>query len=180
MFEERKKHVTSIKEVPNDLVSLRLIDMAIAGFLGWSDFKKNDQEGKCPYLGFPPGFNDFRISVPSYTMDKSFAWMLFDMIRSSGRFCCLEMKSDYAYTLGLSLTEEYFETPNFEQKAINFPAAKDHRPSIVFDVPDLQDFSILFALAFVWANHIEVPGVEMPWASFSVNGLIEDFKRLAE
>lgn len=109
----------------------------------------------CSHLGCSIPQN--RYFTSERTMDG--AWDLYERLRRS-RFCCITIDSDYCYTQGLSLHHGIYLTEENRGRVIDSEAAKEHLPSISFDVADGK-IQHLIGWAFVWANGIEVNGVKL-------------------
>lgn len=99
-----------------------------------------------------------RGSPGEYTQSITAAWGLFEEMRNSGSYCCLKLDSDYSYTYGVSL----YEDARGKEACADFEAAQKHTPSLWLDVADVG-MPLLLTVAYIWANKIKVPGVEMPW-----------------
>ena len=85
------------------------------------------------------------------------AWNLFELIRHSGMFCCLEILSDYYYTYGIKLTEMYVRPG--QENIRDEKAASLHKPTFVLDVPDVE-IPILIAVTYCWVFDIKVEGLQ--------------------
>lgn len=114
------------------------------------------------YCGLPYRLEDFEsinkiISeflglkvVVNFSGSIAHAWTLWERLRQSGRFCRLQLDSDYSYVYSLKLIEDPHES------GVKYPEAAQRRePSFAIDAD--VEMPLLISLAFLWANNLEVP-----------------------
>lgn len=84
------------------LMAGRELDALVAEkVMGWTNVQANAftpyGQDACgtPPDGIKPMWNSGRSAIPRYSTDIAAAWQVWETLRQSGRWCCLELSSDY-------------------------------------------------------------------------------------
>lgn len=76
------------------------------------------------YLHGGPGYE----LVPNYSTDISAAWEVWEKLRSSGKWCCLDIKSDYHYCWTVTLIPSEVDSRQRKRFKVN-----GHKPAVIVD-----------------------------------------------
>lgn len=78
--------------------------------------------------------------VPNYSTSIAAAWKVWERLRISGKWCCLDIKSDHHYCWTVSLTPSEVDPDQKKRFKI-----KGHKPTIVVDGEDSAPRAICLA-----------------------------------
>lgn len=98
------------------------------------------------YLHGGPGYE----LVPEYSTNISAAWEVWEKLRFSGKWCCLDIKSDYHYCWTVTLTPSEMD----RQQRKRFKVAK-HEPTVVADGEESAPRAICLAALKAVGEEVE-------------------------
>jgi len=153
----------------SELEAGRELDALVAEkVMGWTDLQWaedfDDDTGE-KYMGLtgvapigsPYASKDgtFRNGVPVYSTHLTDAMEVFEKLRQSGKWCCLNISSDYHYLWGVSLTESKMDDEGNELLEIRSLSVGEiavrHQPTIALERESLPHAICLVALLAVEA-----------------------------